>query len=132
MHNAPLAVLALVAVCELIGAALVVTLVAMTDRKDRARAIRAAAAVLAALLPWRSREPVSRSCLLCRPDCGSGPRQHGDRESRAQSPGRPANRLRARDSRDPGLWLRPRQPSAHSRDSLCSPARGRLEASSRG
>ena len=61
MHDAPLAVLALVAVCELIGAALIATLVAMTDRKDRPpRAIRASAAVLTALLPWRPRVSCER------------------------------------------------------------------------
>jgi len=55
VHDAPLAALALVAVCELIGAALTVTLIAMADRKDRPRVIRASAALLAALLPWRPR-----------------------------------------------------------------------------
>jgi hypothetical protein len=82
VHDAPLAALALVAVCELIGAALTVTLVAMTDRKDRPRVIRASAALLAALLPWRPRVPCER---LNAP----GPRGMGAfRRFRADGPGR--------------------------------------------
>jgi hypothetical protein len=80
MHDAPLAALALVAVCVLIGAALAVTLVAMTDKKNRPWAIRASATVLTALLPWRPRGPGRpRFHPPGRQGRRSGPRRLGDR-----------------------------------------------------
>ena len=57
VHDAPLVALALMAACELIGAALTVKLAAMTDKQDRPRDLGASAHRAA---PWRPRVSCER------------------------------------------------------------------------
>ncbi len=53
-HDAPLAAILLIAIL-VIGAMVAIALVSLAHRDDRVDAIRAAAEVLTALLPWPSR-----------------------------------------------------------------------------